>query len=91
MKVIPWPTLLSEGLPPPNTRRWVVRRKAAVVAAVNSGKITIEQACQFYQLSEEEFLSWQHAYETHGLAGLRTTRIQQYSRRPSARTPLPRR
>jgi hypothetical protein len=84
-------TLLSEGLPPPNTRRWVVRRKAAVVAAVNSGKITLEQACQVYQLSEEEFLSWQHAYETHGLSGLRTTRIQQYRRRPSALAPLRRR
>jgi Protein of unknown function (DUF1153) len=84
-------TLLSEGLPPPNTRRWVVRRKAAVVAAVNSGKITLEQACQVYQLSEEEFLSWQHAFETHGFAGLRTTRIQQYRWRPSARAPLRRR
>ena len=84
-------TLLSEGLPPSNTRRWVARRKAAVVAAVNSGKITIEQACQVYQLSEEEFLSWQHAYETHGLSGLRTTRIQQYRQRPSARAPLRRR
>jgi hypothetical protein len=62
-----------------------------VVAAVNSGKITIEQACQVYQLSEEEFLSWQHAYETHGLSGLRTTRIQQYRQLPSARAPLRRR
>ena len=33
-------------LPPANTRRWVVRRKAAVVAAVQSGKITLEEACQ---------------------------------------------
>jgi hypothetical protein len=31
-------------LPPANTRRWVVRRKAAVVAAVQSGKITLEEA-----------------------------------------------
>ena len=29
-------------------------------------------------LSEEEFLSWQRAFETHGLAGLRATRVQQY-------------
>ena len=52
-------------LPPPNTRRWVVRRKAAVVAAVQSGKITLEEACQRYQLTEEEFRSWQRAYEAH--------------------------
>ena len=84
-------TLLREGLPPPNTRRWVVRRKAAVVVAVNSGRITPEQACEVYQLSEEELLSWMHAFETHGLAGLRTTRIRQYRRRPSARVPLRRR
>src|SRR5215471_14053494 len=54
-------------LPPPNTRRWVVRRKAAVVAAVRAGKITMEEALRRYQLTEEEFLSWQRAFETHGL------------------------
>jgi transposase-like protein len=69
---------LMESLPPPNTKRWVVRRKAAVVAAVRSGGITIEEACRYYQLSEEEFLSWERAFETYGLAGLRATRIQQY-------------
>ena len=46
-------------LPPPNTRRWVIRRKAAVVAAVRAGDITLEEACRRYQLSEAEFLSWQ--------------------------------
>jgi len=65
-------------LPPPNTQRWVVRRKAAVVAAVRSGTITIEEVLRRYQLTEEEFLSWQRALEAHGLAGLRATRIQQY-------------
>jgi transposase-like protein len=74
-----------EGLPPPTTKRWVVRRKAAVVAAVRSGDMTIEEACRIYQLSEEEFLSWQRAIEIHGLAGLRTTRIQQYRPSRSAR------
>jgi hypothetical protein len=78
-------TLLREGLPPPNTRRWVVRRKAAVVIAVKTGTITIEQACQVYQLTEEEFLSWKHAFETHGFPGLRTTRVQQYRRLRSRR------
>ena len=75
-------------LPPANTRRWVVRRKAAVVAAVQSGKLTLEEACRRYQLSEEEFRAWQRDYQTHGLPGLRATRIQQY-RPPSA--PRPRR
>jgi hypothetical protein len=69
---------LIENLPPPDTKRWVVRRKAAVVAAVRGGGITIEEACRYYQLSEEEFLSWERSFEKHGLAGLRTTRVQQY-------------
>jgi len=67
-----------EGLPPPSTKRWVVRRKAAVVAAVLSGGITLEEACRWYQLTEEEFRSWERAFEIHGLAGLRITRTQQY-------------
>ena len=71
-----------ENLPPPNTTRWVIRHKAAVVVAVRSGRMTMEGACHAYQLSEEEFLSWERAFETHGLPGLRTTRIQHYRRRP---------
>jgi transposase-like protein len=78
-------------LPPANTRRWVVRRKAAVVAAVQNGKITLEEACRRYQLSEEEFRSWQRDYQRHGLAGLRATRIQQYRPPPSPRPRRPRR
>jgi transposase-like protein len=73
------------NLPPADTRRWVVRRKAAVVAAVQSGKITIEEACRRYNLSEEEFRAWQRAFEAHGLPGLRATRLQQYRTPPSSR------
>jgi hypothetical protein len=85
--------LVWESLPPPNTTRWVVRRKAAVVAAVRTGAITMEEACGVYQLSEEELISWERAFEAYGLAGLRTTRIQQYRRSRhrasrSARIPL---
>ena len=57
-------------------------RKAAVVAAVRGGTITMEEALRRYQLSDEEFLSWQRAFEAHGLAGLRATRLQQYRSRP---------
>jgi transposase-like protein len=78
-------------LPPANTRRWVVRRKAAVVAAVQSGKITLEEACRRYELTEEEFRSWQRAYQRHGLAGLRATRVQQYRPPPAPRPRKPRR
>jgi len=71
-----------EDLEPSNITRWVIRRKAAVVAAVRSGRITMEEALLRYQLSEEEFLSWQRAFEAHGLAGLRATRVQQYRSGP---------
>ena len=65
-------------LPPPTPRRWVIRRKAEVVAAVRGGLLSLEEACQRYTLTTEEFLSWQLSIDQHGLAGLRTTRIQQY-------------
>jgi hypothetical protein len=78
-------------LPPPNIKRWVVRRKAAVVTAVRSGRITMEEALRRYQLTEEEFLSWQRAFETHGLAGLRATRVQQYRGPHRPRSPRSRR
>jgi hypothetical protein len=80
-----------DDLPPPNTTRWTVRRKAEVVVAVRSGTITMEEALRRYQLTEEEFLSWQSAFETHGLAGLRTTRAQQNRGSRPARRPRSRR
>jgi hypothetical protein len=63
-------------LPPPNTNRWVVRRKAEVLAALRSGAITMEEACRRYALSEEELLAWQRAFEAYGLPGLRATRLR---------------
>ena len=36
--------LTLDSLPPPSTTRWVVRRKAEVVAAVNGGLLTIDDA-----------------------------------------------
>ena len=70
--------LSVDDLPPPNTERWVIRRKAEVVAAVRAGLISLEEACERYRLSVEEFLSWQRLIDKHGLRGLRTTRLQQY-------------
>ena len=70
--------LTIDDLPPSNTKRWVIRRKAEVVAAVRGGLITLEEACKRYSLSVEEFLSWQRAIDRNGLPGLRVTRVQQY-------------
>ena len=67
-----------DRLPPPDTRRWVMRRKAQVVAAVRSGILTFEEACERYRLSEEEFKSWMELLDHHGVRGLRATRMQEY-------------
>src|SRR3546814_13089527 len=72
--------LSLDDLPPPSTKRWVIRRKAEVVTAVRAGLLTLEEACQRYNLSVEEFLSWQRLIDTTGLRGLRPTRLQQYRR-----------
>jgi hypothetical protein len=70
--------LTVESLPPPGTTRWVVRRKAEVVAAVNGGLLTVDEVCERYDLSVEEFASWQRAVDRSGMPGLRVTRIQHY-------------
>jgi len=77
-------------LPPPDTKRWVARRKAVVVDAVRSGAISLEEACRRYELSVEEFLAGQRAIESHGVAGLRVTRLQIYRDTPPARLAKPR-
>lgn len=67
-----------DKLPSPKTRRWVMRRKAQVVTAVRNGLLTLPEACERYHLSEEEFKSWAHLMDSHGVHGLRATRIQEY-------------
>src|SRR5436190_1663514 len=68
----------SHELPPPETRRWVVRHKAMVVRAVRDGRLSLQEACQRYNLSVEEFLGWQRSIERYGVPGLRVTRLQIY-------------
>lgn len=70
--------LTLETLPSPNTTRWVVRRKAEVVAAVNGGLLTMNEACERYSLTVEEFAAWQRVVERVGMKGLRVTRIKRY-------------
>jgi len=77
--------LTLADLPASNTRRWVIMRKAKVVAAVRGGLLSLEEACSRYRLTMDEFLNWQQSIDSHGLAGLRTTKIQKY--RAGLRTP----
>lgn len=70
--------LTEQDLPPADTKRWVMRRKAEVVAGVRAGVISLEEACRRYTLSQEEYLSWQRLIDSHGVRGLRATRLQDY-------------
>ncbi len=70
--------LAEHDLPPPDTTRWVVRRKAEVVAAVNGGLLTTDEACERYSLSLEELISWQQAVYRAGMSGLSITHMQEY-------------
>ncbi len=78
-------TAITAELPPSDTKRWVVRRKAIVVTAVRSGRITLEEACRRYNLSVEEFQAWERAIDSHGVPGLRVTRLQIYRNPPRPR------
>ena len=70
--------LTLADLPDSNTKRWVIRRKAQVVAAVRGGLLSLEDACSRYRLTNDELFNWQQLIDSHGLAGLRTTKTQDY-------------
>jgi len=70
--------LTHANLPPSSPGRWIARYKAEIVAAVNGGLLTLEEACDRYALSVEEFLTWRRAEMKFGMKGLRATRLRQY-------------
>jgi hypothetical protein len=80
--------LTIPNLPPISTKRWVPSRKAAVVAAVRGGLISLEEACNRYSLRVEEFVAWRNSVDRYGLPGLRTTRTQYYGRPWARRRPV---
>lgn len=70
--------LTIADLPPKGTKRWVIRRKAEVVAAVRGGLLSLEEACERYSLTVDEYLSWQRSIDRHGVLGLRVSKLQHY-------------
>lgn len=70
--------LTLADLPDAANRRWVIRRKAEVVMAVRGGLLSLDDACTRYQLTLEEFISWQKSVDEYGLDGLRITHTQKY-------------
>ena len=69
-------------LPSPETKRWTPGRKAAVIEGVRQGLLTVEQACERYNLTMDEYRAWERDYDSHGAAGLRSTRVAIY-RKPT--------
>ncbi len=59
-------------------QRWTVTRKAAVIEAVRGGWVPIEEVCEIYQISVDEFLAWERDIDRYGIHGLRATRFQIY-------------
>jgi uncharacterized protein DUF1153 len=70
--------LSRSDLPDKSIKRWVARRKAVVVAAVTGGLIQSDEACEIYDLTEEELSGWCRAVKCHGTAALRITSLQHY-------------
>jgi hypothetical protein len=63
--------LTLADLPPKNLKRWIARRKADVVAAVEGGLLSEADACARYNISREEFAGWLGAFDREGVPGLR--------------------
>jgi hypothetical protein len=70
--------MTRSDLPPVNTTRWVASRKAAVVKGVAAGLLSGKEACQLYDISEEELDSWSSAIRTFGIKALKATRLKEY-------------
>src|SRR3989344_586511 len=62
--------MFLEDLPSPNVRRWVFSRKAKVVAAVIGGLLQEDEALRRYNISLEEFRSWQDAIKNGDIRAL---------------------
>jgi hypothetical protein len=68
-------------LPLPGERHWLPRHKAAVVAAVRSKVLSLEEASERYRLTAEEFLSWKAAIDQKGIKGLNASPRERAERR----------
>ncbi len=58
--------------------RWTTMRKAEIIEAIQSGRLTPVEAMDRHGLSEEELAAWMRDYLAHGRAGPRVTKLQQY-------------
>ncbi|MEI4505266.1 DUF1153 domain-containing protein [Sphingopyxis sp. CCNWLW253] len=74
----PFGRLTIGDLPASSTTYWVSRRKAEVLAAIDGGLLTVDEACERYRLSLEEIIAWRRSMADAGVAGLRITKDHRY-------------
>jgi hypothetical protein len=60
-----------------STFRWIAKRKADLIARINSGEISENEALSLYHLSPEELAEWRHCYAEGGVCGLMEKQIPQ--------------
>ena len=70
----------EETLPPTNTVRWVASRKTSVLAAIDAGSLSIEEARLMYRLTIEKIASWSRLAALHGRDGLKVSSLEKYRR-----------
>lgn len=75
--ILPDGTKLNRSdLPAKTTTRWVASRKLVVVQAVIHDLISFDDACETYELSEEELQSWINNTKEYGPSSLKITTIR---------------
>jgi hypothetical protein len=53
-----------------STFRWIAKRKADLIARIDSGEISEAEALRLYHLSPEELTEWHRRYADGGVCGL---------------------
>lgn len=73
---LPDGTILTLADLPSGLERWVARRKAMVVQAIEHGLLTRDEAVDRYALTDEELSGWMTAVARHGAGGLKVKAIR---------------
>ncbi len=83
MKITALLTSNHADLPDAGTQRWMAWKKARVLAAIQTGALSLEEACRRYVLTAEEVQTWHESFAADGVDGLKMRRLAE--RRTSAR------
>ena len=71
-------------LPQSPVKRWSPKIKSQVVSAIQSKKISFEEAQTQYAISADELQSWMQRFKQHGRQGLSLVYLQSVRRHEAA-------